>query len=82
MNKSILFLLLSIFLQQTSMADTAFPQDVLDFIEKREACDHFRGEYSGDPEIDQGRKLYEQLDFYCPGTDKELFDLKTKYGNN
>lgn len=79
--KGLLLILLGFLLQNVSMANT-FPQDVTDFIDRREACDHFRGEYSGEPEIDEGRNLYAQLEENCKGTDQQLSDLKKKYKNN
>ncbi len=54
--------------------------DVEKFKERRDLCDHFRGE---DPYDEQRRKfLEEKLKKYCTGTDKELASLKAKYKNN
>ena len=50
------------------------------FKERRDLCDHFRGE---DPYDEERRKfLEENLKKYCTGTDKELTSLKAKYKNN
>ena len=54
--------------------------DVEKFKERRDLCDHFRGE---DPYDEERRKfLEENLKKYCTGTDKELASLKAKYKNN
>ena len=54
--------------------------DVEKFKERRDLCDHFRGE---DPYDEERRKfLEENLKKYCAGTDKELAYLKAKYKNN
>ena len=54
--------------------------DVEKFKERRDLCDHFRGE---DPYDEERRRfLEENLKRYCAGTDKELASLKAKYMNN
>jgi hypothetical protein len=56
------------------------PKDVSDFIEKRDLCDHFRGE---DPYDDERRVfLEENISKFCTGTDLELLKLKDKYIKN
>jgi hypothetical protein len=56
------------------------PQDVSSFIEKRDLCDHFRGE---DPYDEERRAfLEENLVKFCTGTDAALAELKQKYHNN
>ena len=54
--------------------------DVEHFIERRDNCDHFRGE---EP-YDQDRRafLQKQLREFCTGTDRELAKLKQKYQSN
>ncbi len=56
------------------------PIDVAKFIERRDLCDHFRGE---EP-YDEKRRLFLEKNTieYCTGTDKELATLKLKYKNN
>lgn len=54
--------------------------DVEKFKERRDLCDHFRGEDQYDE--DRGKFLEENLKKYCTGTDKELASLKAKYKNN
>lgn len=79
--KVILSLLVS-FTISGSYAEETYPQDVSSFIEKRELCDHFRGEISGEPDVDNERNLNELLDQYCKGTDQVLKTLKLKYVDN
>ena len=54
--------------------------DVDAFMQRREMCDHFRGEDAYNQarakEIDAGVKEY------CTGTDKELEGLKAKYAKD
>ncbi|MBQ0958979.1 hypothetical protein KAK06_08405 [Ideonella sp. 4Y11] len=55
----------------------ALPDDVRDFVARRDQCDHFRGE-----ETDNEKRqafLDEQLKKYCTGTDAQLAQLKKKY---
>jgi hypothetical protein len=58
-------------------SDNELPDDVASFIEKRDGCDHFRGE---EP-YDEARRsfLVKNINELCTGTDKELSDLKSKY---
>lgn len=56
---------------------SGLPADVVTFRERRDLCDHFRGE---DPYDEERRKfLAENLEKYCTGTDRELASLKAKY---
>ncbi len=61
-------------------AVSTLPEDVAKFKERRDLCDHFRGEDAYDEE--RGKFLAESMKKYCTGTDKELTSLKTKYNNN
>ena len=54
-----------------------FPFDVEEFIDRREICDHFRGEEPYD--VDRAKFLAEQIKETCSGTDNELRELKQKY---
>ncbi|MDX8388290.1 MAG: hypothetical protein R8M46_07140 [Ghiorsea sp.] len=56
------------------------PYEVVQFIEKRDSCDHFRGEYPYDKE--RRVFLYKNMVELCSGTDKELADLKKKHNSN
>ena len=55
-------------------------RDVEKFKERRDLCDHVRGEDPYDEE--RGKFLEENLTKYCTGTDKELTSLKVKYKND
>jgi hypothetical protein len=58
-------------------AQSQWPADVARFIERRDACDHFRGE---DPYDEERRKfLHQKMTELCMGTDQELSRLKGKY---
>jgi hypothetical protein len=59
---------------------TLLPVDVTAFIEKRDTCDHFRGEDSYD--ADREKFLKARLHEFCDGTDKALKSLRFKYTDN
>jgi hypothetical protein len=56
------------------------PKEVAAFLEKRDLCDHFRGE----PPYDEERRIFIQKNMVelCTGSDQDLANLKTKYRNN
>ncbi|TFW27829.1 hypothetical protein E4L96_03230 [Massilia arenosa] len=57
------------------------PKEVQRFIDRREACDHFRGEdWDGDKQ--RKKEILRELDRYCTGTDKALARLRTKYAHD
>jgi len=57
-----------------------YPSDVTEFIERRELCDHFRGELPYDEE--RAEFLSRQIKETCFGTDSTLKTLKDKYRDN
>lgn len=58
-------------------AQAKFPADVARFIERRDGCDHFRGE---EPYDEERRKfLLDNITALCTGTDNKLAQLKKKY---
>ena len=61
-------------------AASELPTDIVEFKERRDLCDHFRGEDAYDEE--RGKFLAEGTKKACTGTDKELALLKKKYSNN
>jgi hypothetical protein len=65
---------------QSQTAKPELPKDVAIFIEKREGCDHFRGEEAYDEE--RGRFINDNLERLCTGTDAELVALKAKYADS
>lgn len=63
-----------------SAATTKFPSEVASFLERRESCDHWRGEYGYDPE--RQADIEWAVCQTCRGTDTELARLKRKYSAN
>jgi hypothetical protein len=59
------------------------PADVQRFVERRDICDHLRGEFSGDAsDKERQRDLLDGVATYCTGTDKELATLRGRYVGN
>lgn len=56
------------------------PEDVRAFIERRDGCDHFRGEDS--PDAERRAQIDRELQRLCTGTDAELARLKRVYASN
>lgn len=56
------------------------PEDVRAFIERRDGCDHFRGEDS--PDAERRAQIDRELQRLCTGTDAELARLKRVYAGN
>lgn len=52
------------------------PRDVQRFVDRREGCDHMRGE------IERMNAVSREIRKLCGGTDKELVQLKRKYASN
>jgi hypothetical protein len=59
------------------------PHEVRAFIERREGCDHFRGEPVPEPEDDpegaRRKQIESALAKLCTGTDAELARLRARY---
>lgn len=60
-----------------STAATPLPNDVANFVKRRDACDHFRGEEAYDAE--RGAFLRKSLKETCAGSDRKLKSLREKY---
>lgn len=62
------------------------PPEVRDFIERREGCDHFRGEPvpepANDPKGERRSQIETALETLCTGTDAELARLRVRYRND
>jgi hypothetical protein len=56
------------------------PDDVAQFVDRRQNCDHFRGEEPYSPE--RRAQLEAATEKYCRGTDRELAVLLSKYRGN
>lgn len=61
-------------------ADPELPVDVAEFKDRRDLCDHFRGEEPYD--ADRRKFIAASVRKYCTGTDRELTLLKAKYREN
>lgn len=60
--------------------DAAFlPADVQAFIDDRENCEHFMGEFVGDPSIDEPRGINQKIEEACEGLDERLRLLNRLY---
>ena len=70
----------SISFASAAIGQARLPEDVARFIERRDECDHFRGEAAYDAK--RREFLEQQTRELCVGTDKQLADLKKKYGGN
>ena len=66
--------LVGMFLAWPAIAQPPVPDDVTRFVERRDACEHFRGEAPYDAE--RRRFLEQQTLKFCAGTDRELAQLK------
>jgi len=64
----------------SATAQTRFPAEVERFIDRRDKCDHFRGEEPYDEE--RREFLHRRMVEFCNGTDKQLAELKQKYQGN
>ncbi len=65
---------------QESPVVSGLPVDVTKFKQRRDLCDHLRGEEPYDAE--RRKFLEENMNKNCAGTDKELESLKLKYKHN
>lgn len=76
-------LMLSLLLAQAyAVAAAPLPKDVAKFVERREGCDHFRGEIPESTDPDRMGEVNRELKKLCKGTDKKLLQLKQKYAAN
>lgn len=64
----------------SSTAAASLPSEVTAFKERRDACDHFRGEEAYDAA--RAKELAAKLDTYCHGTDQELATLRSRYAGD
>jgi hypothetical protein len=63
-----------------AVAQARLPEDVARFVERRDECDHFRGEAAYDS---KRREFLEQQTLeLCAGSDKQLAELKKKYARD
>ncbi len=55
------------------------PDDVSRFMERRDLCDHFRGEIPEPADHRRMEEVISSISRYCLGTDEELARLRKKY---
>lgn len=58
------------------------PNDVVKFMERRDACDHFRGEVANVDDTKRLQEIIRQANRLCRGTDKQLAKLRKKYAGD
>jgi len=63
-------------------AESQLPSDVAKYVNQREGCDHFRGEFPDPPDEKRMREIEREIRKLCTGTDKKLEKLKRKYARN
>ena len=66
----------------SACAHIALPSEVQSFVEQREACDHFRGEFPDPPDPDRTREVLKMIETYCTGTDAQLAELRDRHKAN
>jgi hypothetical protein len=64
------------------LAGEPLPSDVQRFIDRREGCDHMRGEVPEHGEKQRMREVSRDIEKLCKGTDKKLAQLKKKHAMN
>ena len=73
-------LALALLTSASAHAAGPLPEDVARYIERREACDHWRGEEAYDAEREA--EILRGICQSCPGSDAGLARLKKKYTAN
>jgi hypothetical protein len=66
----------------SAFAHGSLPLDVQRFVDRRDTCDHFRGEVPDPGDRERMAEIRELLSKYCTGTDAELAALRTRYRAN
>ena len=79
MKRTILVLVCGLFVPGAN-GQSQWPPDVASFIERRDGCDHFRGEYPYDEE--RRKFLRQNILELCVGTDRQLALLKKRHRDN
>jgi hypothetical protein len=65
-----------------AVADGSLPRDVQKFIDRREGCDHMRGDIPDPSEKQRMKEVNREIEKLCKGTDKQLVQLKKKYASD
>ncbi|NHZ33794.1 hypothetical protein [Massilia rubra] len=58
------------------------PKDVVKFMERRDACDHFRGEVTNVDDRKRLEQIIRKANSLCRGSDRQLAKLRRKYAEN
>jgi hypothetical protein len=75
-------LLVALFLAaQSCLALEGSSVDVDEFIQQREACDHFRGEIPEPGDVERIEEIKAEIRKFCTGTDAKLDLLRKKYSS-
>jgi hypothetical protein len=82
MMKKMMLCLSMLMLPLMSLADESLPREVQRYVDKREGCDHMRGEIPEPGEKQRMREVSREIQRLCKGTDKELARLKRKYAKS
>ncbi len=53
--------------------------DLKTYLERRQMCDHMRGEFPDPPDPERMRDIQVQVAQFCPGSDAQLAALKARY---
>ena len=61
---------------------STFPAEVKAFIERREICDHFRGEFTGGSSPERDAAVILEQKKYCGNSDRDLETLRKKFEKN
>jgi hypothetical protein len=81
-----ILVVIGLLLAVTSLATEGYPQEVAEYIERREICEHFRQEPwpEGSSAAEKERRAFiaGQFELYCKGSDQTIRELKSKYKNN
>jgi hypothetical protein len=82
MDRTACFLVAALVLAVAACAHRSLPSEVERFVERRDTCDHFRGEVAEPGDIARMNEVNEMLAKYCSGTDAELAALRSRYYAN
>jgi hypothetical protein len=63
----------------SGFSQESVPRDVHRFVDRREGCDHMRGEIPEPGEKQRMQEMSREIRKLCTGTDRELVHLKRKY---
>lgn len=65
-----------------TQANPALPGDVVQYVNRRNLCDHFRGEPTPASDASRAEQVQQAVEKYCARADMQLAALKAKYSNN